>query len=141
MRYNARRCAHGAAQGAIGSHIDRRGHQNSTEAREPLEAGFLIASCARLTPTFAGVGYAKLDELGSVQGPCSEKKTDRLVHMANQIADFFAAYPREEAIVGAADHLKKFWDPRMRRTILDHVQVGGAGLRDVALDAVRRLGR
>jgi formate dehydrogenase major subunit len=28
---------------------------------------------ARLTPTFAGVSYAKLDELGSVQWPCNEK--------------------------------------------------------------------
>jgi hypothetical protein len=29
----------------------------------------------------------------------------------------------------------------MRRTILDHVQGGGAGLRDVALEAVRHLSR
>ena len=28
---------------------------------------------ARLTPTFAGVSYEKLDELGSVQWPCNEK--------------------------------------------------------------------
>ena len=28
---------------------------------------------AALTPTFAGVSYAKLDELGSVQWPCNEK--------------------------------------------------------------------
>ncbi|MDP3232187.1 MAG: formate dehydrogenase subunit alpha [Myxococcales bacterium] len=28
---------------------------------------------ARLTPTFTGVSYAKLDELGSVQWPCNEK--------------------------------------------------------------------
>ena len=31
---------------------------------------------ARLTPTFAGVSYAKLDELGSVQWPCNEKAPD-----------------------------------------------------------------
>src|SRR6202042_843197 len=28
---------------------------------------------AALTPSFAGVSYAKLDELGSVQWPCNEK--------------------------------------------------------------------
>jgi formate dehydrogenase major subunit len=28
---------------------------------------------ARLTPTFAGVSFAKLDELGSIQWPCNEK--------------------------------------------------------------------
>ncbi|HUL04773.1 MAG TPA: formate dehydrogenase subunit delta [Candidatus Acidoferrum sp.] len=68
-------------------------------------------------------------------------KTDRLVHMANQIADFFAAYPREQAVAGVTDHLLKFWDPRMRRTLLDHVQAGGAGLRDIALEAARQLSR
>jgi formate dehydrogenase subunit delta len=68
-------------------------------------------------------------------------KAERLVHMANQIADFFAAYPREQAVAGVTDHLLKFWDPRMRRTIRDPVQAGGAGLRDIALEAVRRLSR
>ena len=28
---------------------------------------------ARLTPTFAGVSYARLDELGSIQWPCNEQ--------------------------------------------------------------------
>jgi len=31
---------------------------------------------ARLTPTFAGVSYARLDELGSVQWPCNEAKPE-----------------------------------------------------------------
>jgi len=33
----------------------------------------IMDEIARLTPTFAGVSYAKLDELGSVQWPCNEK--------------------------------------------------------------------
>jgi len=33
----------------------------------------IMDEIARLTPTFAGVSYAKLDELGSVQWPCTEK--------------------------------------------------------------------
>ncbi|MBF9234512.1 formate dehydrogenase subunit alpha [Microvirga alba] len=32
----------------------------------------IMAEIARLTPTFAGVSYAKLDALGSVQWPCNE---------------------------------------------------------------------
>jgi formate dehydrogenase major subunit len=32
----------------------------------------IMDEIARLTPTFAGVSYAKLDELGSVQWPCNE---------------------------------------------------------------------
>jgi formate dehydrogenase major subunit len=33
----------------------------------------IMDEIARLTPTFAGVSYARLDELGSVQWPCNEK--------------------------------------------------------------------
>ena len=33
----------------------------------------IMDEIARLTPTFAGISYAKLDELGSVQWPCNEK--------------------------------------------------------------------
>jgi formate dehydrogenase major subunit len=32
----------------------------------------IMDEIARLTPTFAGVSYAKLDELGSIQWPCNE---------------------------------------------------------------------
>jgi formate dehydrogenase major subunit len=38
--------------------------------RHPSE---IMDEIARLTPTFAGVSYARLDELGSVQWPCNEK--------------------------------------------------------------------
>jgi formate dehydrogenase major subunit len=33
----------------------------------------IMDEIARLTPTFAGVSYTKLDELGSIQWPCNEK--------------------------------------------------------------------
>ncbi|MDO5104026.1 MAG: formate dehydrogenase subunit alpha [Lautropia sp.] len=33
----------------------------------------IMAEIARLTPTFAGVSYDKLDELGSIQWPCNEE--------------------------------------------------------------------
>src|ERR1019366_2865344 len=33
----------------------------------------IMDEIARLTPTFAGVSYAKIDELGSVQWPCNDK--------------------------------------------------------------------
>jgi formate dehydrogenase major subunit len=33
----------------------------------------IMDEIARLTPTFAGVSFAKLDELGSIQWPCNEK--------------------------------------------------------------------
>jgi formate dehydrogenase subunit delta len=65
----------------------------------------------------------------------------RLVYMANQIAIFFKSQPQDQAVAGTADHIKKFWDPRMRRQILDHIQsTGGEGLSAIALAATRSLG-
>ena len=63
----------------------------------------------------------------------------RLVYMANQIATFFRSVPHEEAVAATADHLRKFWDPRMRRQIASQLQSGGEGLSDIARAAVARL--
>ncbi len=62
-----------------------------------------------------------------------------MVHKANQIALFFQSYPEEEAIAGVADHLQKFWEPRMRRQMIQYVADGGAGLHKYVPDAVKRL--
>lgn len=68
-------------------------------------------------------------------------KPERLAEMANDIANFFAADPdREEAIAGMSDHLKKFWEPRMRRQIIAHLRDhGGEGMSELAREAVGRL--
>jgi formate dehydrogenase subunit delta len=65
-------------------------------------------------------------------------KTSTMVHNANQIALFFASYPREEAIAGIADHLKKFWERRMRDQIVKYVAEDGSGLHDLVVEAVKR---
>jgi formate dehydrogenase subunit delta len=44
-----------------------------------------------------------------------------LMRMANQIADFFAAYPEADAIAGVRDHLEKFWTPAMRKELIEIV--------------------
>jgi formate dehydrogenase subunit delta len=62
-----------------------------------------------------------------------------MVHMANQIALFFASYPREEAVAGVTDHFKKFWEPRMRKQIVEYVANGGGGLHELAIEAVKHL--
>ncbi len=52
--------------------------------------------------------------------------TEALVRMANQIGSFFEAMPdRPEALENAAQHLKRFWEPRMRRALLAHIDGGG----------------
>jgi len=62
-----------------------------------------------------------------------------MVHMANQIALFFASYPRDEAVASVTDHLQRFWEPRMRKQIIEYVTRGGGGLHELALEAVKRL--
>jgi formate dehydrogenase subunit delta len=64
---------------------------------------------------------------------------DRLVYMANQIAGFFETQPGDVAALQTADHLKSFWDPRMRQAILQHLAAGGADLSPVAAAAVALL--
>jgi formate dehydrogenase subunit delta len=64
---------------------------------------------------------------------------DKLVYMANQIAKFFESQGQEKAVAGTADHLKKFWDPRMRAQIVAHVRAGGSGLDPVARKAIEQL--
>jgi len=64
---------------------------------------------------------------------------DKLVMMANQIGRFFAPQHRGDAVAAIADHIEKFWDPRMRAAIVAHLAAGGAGLDGPVREAVGRL--
>jgi formate dehydrogenase subunit delta len=63
----------------------------------------------------------------------------RLTEMANQIAAFFDSYPEDEAVAATADHLRQFWDPRMRAQLQAIVASSGEGLTPTALAAARRI--
>ncbi len=63
---------------------------------------------------------------------------DNLIRMANRIGDFFEAMPdRTEAVEGIATHLKKFWDPRMRREFVVLVDAQAPGVNEIVRLAVR----
>jgi formate dehydrogenase subunit delta len=67
-------------------------------------------------------------------------RVERLVSMANDIGAFFnAEADKAEAAKNIASHLRRFWDPRMRRQIVAHYREGGAGLDNVVRSAVRLL--
>ena len=68
-------------------------------------------------------------------------KREDLIRMGNDIAAFFASYPDEEAVAGVADHLKKFWEPRMRAQLLDIISDGAAEASPLLLKAAARLER
>lgn len=66
--------------------------------------------------------------------------TDNLVRMVNRIGAFFASMPdRQEALEGIATHIQRFWEPRMRRQLLAHVdEHHGEGIDAVVLTALQR---
>ena len=65
---------------------------------------------------------------------------DNLIRMANRIGEFFAAMPdRNEALDGIAQHLRKFWEPRMRAAIVAHVCAGAQELDPLVVAAIHRL--
>ena len=65
--------------------------------------------------------------------------SDLMVHNANQIALYFASFPREEAIAGVTDHIQKFWEKRMKKQIVEYIAKGGNGLHELVVEAVKRL--
>jgi formate dehydrogenase subunit delta len=65
--------------------------------------------------------------------------SDKLVYMANQIGTFFRAQDVATASTKIAEHITKFWDPRMRRAIVAYLDAGGAGLDPAARQAVETL--
>jgi formate dehydrogenase subunit delta len=65
---------------------------------------------------------------------------EHLVTMANQIGAFFRSQgTHQQAIDGIADHLKRFWEPRMLRAIEAHVAAGAEGMEGNVIEAVRQL--
>ena len=66
-------------------------------------------------------------------------KIDRLVRMANQIGDYFAAMPEPEATQGVASHLRMYWTPKMIREIIAFADQGHSGLHPIAARAVEHL--
>lgn len=66
---------------------------------------------------------------------------ERLVAMANDIANFFRSEPDHAAAVeGVVNHIQRFWDPRMRRKIVAHLtEHSGEGLSELARAAVTKL--
>ena len=67
--------------------------------------------------------------------------TEHLIQMANDIGAYFRAEPNhDDAVAGIANHIGKFWTPRMRQQIVKHLAEGGEGLDQLPREAVARLG-
>lgn len=65
-----------------------------------------------------------------------------LIMMANDIGAYFAGYPNhDETVAGIANHLRNFWELRMRRAIIEYVAAGGDELKPTVREAVLNLTR
>ena len=65
--------------------------------------------------------------------------TSQLVIMANEIAAFFDSENAADAPKNVAAHLRRYWDPRMRKQIIELLTSGGEGLGPTARAAVELL--
>ena len=70
-------------------------------------------------------------------------QAEKLAMMANQIAAFFdgeGGHNSEEAAKLVATHLRRYWEPRMRTQIIEHLNTqGGEGLDELARTGVQML--
>ncbi len=71
----------------------------------------------------------------------SHDTTAKLVRMANQIATFFLSQPEAVRVEGVATHINKFWEPRMRRELFEHIDQGGEGLLPLVMEASKAIKR
>jgi formate dehydrogenase subunit delta len=66
--------------------------------------------------------------------------THHLVKMVNEISAFWEGEAGPgNAAKAIANHLRRYWDPRMRREIVAHYRAGAGGLCDAARDGVALL--
>jgi formate dehydrogenase subunit delta len=59
-----------------------------------------------------------------------------IIRMANQIAAYFEAYTRSEALEGIAAHIENFWNPRMRQQLDAYIAGGGEELSPLVIAAI-----
>lgn len=64
---------------------------------------------------------------------------EKMVMMANQIATFFKTQPGSDQADRVADHIKDFWEPRMRDQLQAYLAKGGEGLDQLVHDAAQRI--
>ena len=63
-----------------------------------------------------------------------------LVKMANDIGGFFEHMPDHgEAVSSIAMHIKNFWEPRMRRQIIEYAGQDGGALKPIVREAILTL--
>jgi len=58
----------------------------------------------------------------------SHAKLEKFARMANQIGDYYAPQPPDAGAAGVADHISKFWTPKMIDESLAAIDAGKISL-------------
>ena len=61
------------------------------------------------------------------------------IRLINKVVVHFGYLPAEQAVTEVADHVRKFWDPRMKRRLFELVDSEASDLEPVALAAAALL--
>ena len=64
---------------------------------------------------------------------------EHLVTMVNEIGAFFESEDAPTAVAQVARHLRRYWDPRMRKQIVAFAASDGHGLTELSRQAVAQL--
>jgi formate dehydrogenase subunit delta len=76
-----------------------------------------------------------MESSGAGHAGVGHGSAEHLVKMANDIGNFFRSEPvHKEAVAGIANHIAKFWTPRMRQKLTAHLNEHG----DAELDPLPR---
>lgn len=65
----------------------------------------------------------------------SHGKLEKFARMADQIGDYYATQPPDEAAAGIAGHIKRFWTPKMIAESLEAFAVGKVTLNETSARA------
>ena len=75
----------------------------------------------------------------SPSGDFKAEHREKLARMAGQIADFFQAYPDDQAVPAIADHINQFWSRRMRADFLAAFDAASDDLHPLVRQALSRI--
>ena len=70
----------------------------------------------------------------------SAQDRDKIVRMANDIAQFYKSDPdRDHAVAGMVSHISRFWARRMREKLVQHAKEADSGLSDFSVAAALKI--
>ncbi len=66
---------------------------------------------------------------------------EKMIYMANQIAQFMESKPHAEGVATLASHINDFWEPRMRKQFFELIDAGVPGFRPLVIEASANIRR